>query len=303
MNAHVDQLAYFGSLTVDLIKAARTAAAQPDTERKVRYVVDGAVRAKYEPDEAPEFAGDGAHAPFVVFDVGRQENLPGRYETRAEAESALLAHVAQEAITTVVGADLGVLKAAHLDPAIRVSTVDAPGFASTWNINMGLSDRWGEVIHDNVCKNPITAVSMQDALAALSADPALLERLQSQMWDETTFIARKDGEFGILFEVEYTSIESDAGVDDPSQEDKPAPYARVVERLLVQAAELKERFPQVDFCVPEAGMVFNERPAIWGFAKDGALSVEDREALGKALYDFAYPLPTDEADESAGMKP
>lgn len=37
------------------------------------------------------FMGDGQFPPFVVFDAGEQCNLPGEYETRAEAEAALAA--------------------------------------------------------------------------------------------------------------------------------------------------------------------------------------------------------------------
>lgn len=52
-----------------------------------RYVVDGAV---YPDDpDGPLFDGGGQHPPFVVFDTHAQRNLPGRYTTRAEAETAL----------------------------------------------------------------------------------------------------------------------------------------------------------------------------------------------------------------------
>lgn len=53
-----------------------------------RYGVDGAMRPD-DPD-GPEFQGDGEYPPFVVFDVEGQQNLPGHYGTRAEAEAARL---------------------------------------------------------------------------------------------------------------------------------------------------------------------------------------------------------------------
>lgn len=39
------------------------------------------------------FQGDGEDAPFVVFDIDAQQNLPGIYETREEAEIALAAEL------------------------------------------------------------------------------------------------------------------------------------------------------------------------------------------------------------------
>lgn len=49
-----------------------------------RYVVDG-----HEfPNEESNFLGDGEYPPFVIFDVDRQENLPGEYGTRTEADQA-----------------------------------------------------------------------------------------------------------------------------------------------------------------------------------------------------------------------
>lgn len=52
-----------------------------------RYAVDGAVRPD-DPD-GPEFQGDGQFAPFVIFDIEAQENLPGHFATRAEAEQEM----------------------------------------------------------------------------------------------------------------------------------------------------------------------------------------------------------------------
>lgn len=78
------------------------------------------------------------------------------------------------------------------DPHVRVRTVANPNEWSSWPISVNLTDRWGDINwHDGENK----------PLAALVEDPALLERLRAQMWDECTFITRKDGKFGLLFEV------------------------------------------------------------------------------------------------------
>lgn len=35
------------------------------------------------------FAGDGKYAPFVLFNATKQDNMPGIYDTREEAEAQL----------------------------------------------------------------------------------------------------------------------------------------------------------------------------------------------------------------------
>lgn len=49
-----------------------------------RFVVDGHEFA----NEESAFTGDGQYPPFVVFDVAKQENLPGEYPTRGQAQAA-----------------------------------------------------------------------------------------------------------------------------------------------------------------------------------------------------------------------
>lgn len=40
-------------------------------------------------DPDSPYSGDGQYAPFVVFDIDAQENLPGQYATRLEAEASM----------------------------------------------------------------------------------------------------------------------------------------------------------------------------------------------------------------------
>lgn len=47
-----------------------------------RYCVDG----HDTEDEDSPFQGNGQYPPFVVFDIVAQDNLPGTYRTRNEAE-------------------------------------------------------------------------------------------------------------------------------------------------------------------------------------------------------------------------
>lgn len=41
------------------------------------------------------YQGDGESAPFVVFDIEAQCNLPGEYDTREAANLALLAEISR----------------------------------------------------------------------------------------------------------------------------------------------------------------------------------------------------------------
>jgi len=50
-------------------------------------VVDGAEypASDYDEGEGPVYAGDGQHAPFVVFDVNAQRNIAGPFDNIGEA--------------------------------------------------------------------------------------------------------------------------------------------------------------------------------------------------------------------------
>jgi hypothetical protein len=108
------------------------------------------------------------------------------------------------------------------------------------------------------------------------------------MWDECTFIVRKDGKFGIWLEAEFCSLESEehAKEDDPDWYATLKPHAEVVKALLAGMTPLAERYPGVQFAVPDESHVINDRPAAWAFVPDGLLSAEQREELGKALLDL-----------------
>jgi len=148
------------------------------------------------------------------------------------------------------------------------------GQASRWYVEQNLTDRCGELNNAHHYKKP--------ALPILHADSALLGELVSQMCDEVTFVTRKDGEFGLLFETEYLCDESENNnEDDP---DDYAPRAEVVADLLKAIVKLEELYPQVEFCIPDPSQIFCERPAIWGFVKSGGLTEEQRDALSSALH-------------------
>lgn len=147
-----------------------------------------------------------------------------------------------------------------LDPIVKVRPVDDPDEFVEWRISQKLSDRWGEL--------------------------GRLGPLRDQMWDESTFIVRKDGKFGILFEVEYCSQESeeDLRAEDPKWYASLKSQAEVIKTLLAGMKLLAEKFPGVQFGVPDEANIIQNRPAAWAFVADGLLNEQQREELGKALF-------------------
>lgn len=154
----------------------------------------------------------------------------------------------------------------QLDPLIAVQSAHAPQGPDHWRIAQNLTDRWGEIN---------TAEAGTKPLDLLQTTSGLLDRLREQMWAEDSFVVRKDGQFGILFETEYLSLETD-GEGSPPRE-------RVVGDLLSGMGALVHRFPGVQFAVPDSTVVYKGRPAAWAFVPDGLLDASERSELGIAL--------------------
>lgn len=158
------------------------------------------------------------------------------------------------------------------DPSVKVRAIGLLHGNNEWHISLNLTDRWGNVNdHSRACK----------PLDELEENPAMLARLREQMWDEITFVVRKDGAFGLLFEAEFVALESDnqEGITAPSLR----PYEEVVTDLYRRTLPLVSRFPGVQFAIaPPEEMIYG-RPGIWAFVPDGLLSLREREALGMAL--------------------
>ena len=156
----------------------------------------------------------------------------------------------------------------------RPASVALPdGGQASWDIEQNLTDRWGDLNGH--------APETKPGLVLLAHDPELLAGLVAQMWPESTFVVRKDGVFGILFEVEYLSRESEG------DEERASPllaHADIVALLLKRLAELAEAYPTVEFCVPDRREIDQDRPAVWAFVSSAApLQPEARDALGQAL--------------------
>lgn len=160
------------------------------------------------------------------------------------------------------------------DPEVFVTLGGAPNDWSVWRISQNLTDRWGDLNYHNSTAKP---------LALLEEDKALLERLRSQMWDELTFIVRKDGQYGILFECEFISHESEVSMGDGNEYDQLKPHTEMIKLLDAGICDLAGLFPGVEFAIPDEDHIVNGRPAIWAFVKDGLLDAQDRERLGSFM--------------------
>lgn len=157
-------------------------------------------------------------------------------------------------------------------PDLPISVTAVDGSTVEWLISPNLTDRWGEINDHAEEKKP---------LHELVSQPELLEALRDQMTAEVTFIARKDGVYGLLFEVEYESIESD-GSDDEKRPDLK-PHDDVVAEMITAMQQNAHRFPSAVMCVPPVSEICNDRPAVWAFVPNGSMSEDAREELALFL--------------------
>ena len=166
----------------------------------------------------------------------------------------------------------------NIENQIEVRLPGRKRVMSKWNIITNLTDRWGEINEYNAELKP------RDQLT--DYDGALLNVLRQEMWDEITFIVQKDGKFGILYEVEFASRQSEEGLGGSTQElsDHDVVMNSIAQRLEVLAT----KFPGVSFCVPPESEIANDRPAAWAFVPYGMLDPLRREELGKALLGMLY---------------
>lgn len=158
------------------------------------------------------------------------------------------------------------------EPAVQVTLSD--GTSDVWLITQNLTDRWGE-INDN---------ADEQVCQQLEAS-GLLDTMRALMWDEMTFIVRKNGRFGVLYELEYQSRESETGASGITPDELAAlkPHSDVVAALLSRLQGLQGDYPKVSFCVPDAKEIIHSRPAVWAYVDNDDLTAQQREALGRAL--------------------
>ena len=151
---------------------------------------------------------------------------------------------------------------------VAVTLLD--GTPAEWNAALDISDRQGELTTDYRWDiKPEGHVLLKDA--------ALLAQLRGQIIEGCGYIAAKDAKLGVLIEMEYFSIESDD--EDPPCGYELKPYADVTAAIRDTHRSLQVKYPQVQFCVPHQGQVAFNRPAVWAFFENGALTAAERKSL------------------------
>jgi hypothetical protein len=144
----------------------------------------------------------------------------------------------------------------QLLPPCKVTLAGGASYA--WDIETHLSDFWGDLNREQEVHKP--------GLAILTLDNALLERLRSCMPGERAMMARKDGVFGLLFEEQFASSTSDTPSSGAALGRALPSEADVRARLLARISRgIAERYPEVDFALPQTSRVYKGRCAIWTF--------------------------------------
>ncbi len=162
------------------------------------------------------------------------------------------------------------------DEPVKVTQID--GRETQILISQNLTDRWGDLNFAHATKKP---------LMRLVNDPPFLKSLVAQMWDEICFVTRKDGEYGILMEVEYTCVESEQSLLVGMEKDDSLKPRHVVNAALLDGMrKLAEKHPKVEFFLPDPSQIIEERPAAWAFFKDASIAKAEIEALGMALLEL-----------------
>jgi hypothetical protein len=184
-----------------------------------------------------------------------------------------------------IGFTIGVaIREPLADPLVPVRSATLPERTLEWHISQDLSDRWGELNLTGRFEKP---------LEALETDSRLLERLRKQMYAEMTFIVRKESMYGVLFEMEFDSVESDGPdtleLDGPEAAARLLPYESVIGYLRNALTPLVSQFPEATFALPPPSEVFNGRPAVWVFIPDGVVIA--RQMLGHMLTKLGDSFP------------
>jgi len=167
------------------------------------------------------------------------------------------------------------------DNTPQVEVYDHFGVLRSWKLQYDLTNRDGDINAAFLHKKP--------ALVTLAlADPARLDELRELMVYEDSFIAYKDGQYGILLEIEYETQES---VGSPDY----APEATVLARLVKSLALLAPCYPKLSLGIkPEAT---GGRLAVWCFLPEmaaKAMTAEQRSSLRDLLDYMAVPETSDE---------
>lgn len=165
------------------------------------------------------------------------------------------------------------------DPEVRIFLYEGRLREATWRVSHKMTEEDGELHLENREQKPFRALLEVNGLL----DEGKYHRLRDQMWEYSSYIVRKDGEFGILYETHFDL----SGTDACSNSKVEAWLAGVLPKL-------QSEFPSLELALPSVGDSPNRLTTLWIFVRSGSLNAESRTALGFALdqlhEDSAYQL-------------
>lgn len=157
-----------------------------------------------------------------------------------------------------------------------VATPAAPDFSTRWESLQFLSDRFGEI--DAHAKEPTPEHQR------LLDDERFATQLVWQIWGEAGFVAYLEGQYGVLYEGEFPTLESD-GHDKEFEGLRPR--AEINAEMIARIPALEAAFPGVRFAVPHHDALLENRSGLWAFVPDGLITdTLERRRLGNAVLEM-----------------
>lgn len=145
---------------------------------------------------------------------------------------------------------------------IEVTTMG--GEKSTWNISLDLG---------NLHRHLIGSHEDKESIAILREDTVLHASLVTMMWEgvgDMSSIARKDGDFGVLYRTAFNCEDSAFLSTGPV-----ASRGRVMRRIqadITSEISLNRKFPrQIEFAIPDPELVEHHQVGLWAFVPIGVM--------------------------------
>lgn len=154
-----------------------------------------------------------------------------------------------------------------------LTNVYTPEGLTPWFIAPGLSDCGGELVE----QAGDAAYDLQVQLHSNEREILVALREKQYQVGCRSYIGWKDGSYGLLFEVEFFSTESDP-------ERGRGSFDEVTAAVVAEIPRLESAVPGVSICAcPENTLAFG-RPGVWAFVKAELLDQTDYKTLLLGLY-------------------
>lgn len=163
------------------------------------------------------------------------------------------------------------------DPIVEVHSMLNPAAREIWRISRDLDT-----------SDASSGYGTNGVIELLRNSPALLDRLRAQIRGNSCSIARKDGQFGLLYAFKYRCHETHATFYELSLGKDEAHLglptrAQVIDRILAASRELSREFETTRFAMPvrpsRGADGLESGPELWAFVRDGHLGAAESKKL------------------------